>query len=70
MKTASRIQEAGSQIGETSAKIDKSLMMSSEALTKSKGAAEEARDKPGNIVDKDTAYIFRVMSNHSNPQLE
>ena len=44
--------------------------MSNEALMKSNKAAEEARDKPGIIIDKDTAYIFHLMTNQTNPQLE
>ena len=33
-------------------------------------AVEEARDKPGIIVDKDTAHIIHLMTNQSNPQLK
>ena len=33
-------------------------------------AVEEARDKPGLLVDKDTAQIFNLMSVQSNPQLK
>ena len=36
----------------------------------SNGAVEEARDKPGIIVDKDTAHIIHLMTNQSNPQLK
>ena len=50
------IQQAGSQFNE--------------ALMKSNGeAAEKARDKPGILVDKDTAQIINLMSVQSNPQL-
>ena len=42
-----------------------------EALMKSNGkAVEEARDKPGLLVDKDTAQITILMSVQSNPQLK
>ena len=42
-----------------------------EALMKSNGkAVEEARDKPGLLVDKDTAQIINLMSVQSNPQLK
>ena len=51
------IQQAGSQFNET--------------LMKSNGkAVEEARDKPGLLVDKDTAQIINFMSVQSNPQLK
>ena len=51
------IQQAGSQFNET--------------LMKSNGkAVEEARDKPGLLVDKDTAQIINLMSVQSNPQLK
>ena len=33
-------------------------------------AVEEARDKPGMLVDKDTAQIINLMSVQSNPQLK
>ena len=33
-------------------------------------AAEKARDKPGMLVDKDTAQIINLMSVQSNPQLK
>ena len=42
-----------------------------EALTKSNGeAVEEARDKPGLLIDNDTAQIINLMSFQSNLQLE
>ena len=42
-----------------------------EALIKSNGkAVEEARDKPGLLVDKDTAQIINLMSVRSNPKLK
>ena len=51
------IQQAGSQL--------------IEALMKSNGkAVEEARDKPGMLVDKDTSQIINLMSVQSNPQLK
>ena len=51
------IQQAGSQFNE--------------ALMKSNGkAVEEARDKPGMLVDKDTAQIINLMSVQSKPQLK
>ena len=45
-------------------------MMSNEALMKSDEAAEEARDKPGIIIDKDTAYIIHLMPTQFDPQLK
>ena len=33
-------------------------------------AVEEARDKPGLLVDKDTAQIINLKSVQSNPQLK
>ena len=51
------IQQLGSQFNET--------------LMQSNGkAVEEARDKPGLLVDKDTAQIINLMSIQSNPQLK
>ena len=42
-----------------------------EALMKSNGkAVEEARDKPGPLVDKNKAQIINLMSVQSNPQLK
>ena len=56
-KQTKMIQQAGSQFNE--------------ALMKSNGkAVEEARDKPGLLVDKDTAQIINLMSVQSNPQLK
>ena len=56
-ETASQIEQVGSQFNE--------------ALMKSNGkAVEEARDKPGMLVDKDTAQIINLMSVQSNPQLK
>ena len=56
-KRTKMIQQAGSQFNE--------------ALMKSNGkAVDEARDKPGMLVDKDTAKIINLMSVHSNPQLK
>ena len=55
-KQTKMIQQAGSQFNE--------------ALMKSNGkAVEEARDKPGMLVDKDTAQIISLMSVQSNRQL-
>ena len=62
-KRTKMIQQAGSQFNEA-------LMKSNEALMKSSEAVEEARDKPGIIVDKDTAHIINLMSVQSNPQLK
>ena len=51
------IQQAGSQFNET--------------LMKSNGkAVEEARDKPGLLVDKDTAQNINLLSVQSNRQLK
>ena len=56
-KQTKMIQQAGSQFNE--------------ALMKSNGkAVEEARDKPGMLVDKETAQIINLMSVQSNPQLK
>ena len=42
-----------------------------EALMESNDkAVEKARDKPGMLVDKDTAQIINLMSVQSNPQLK
>ena len=55
-ETASQIEQVGSQFNE--------------ALMKSNGkAVEETRDKPGMLVDKDTAQIINLMSVQPNPQL-
>ena len=51
------IQKAGSQFNEA-------LMKSNDK------AVEKARDKPGLLVDKDTAQIINLMSVQSNPQLK
>ena len=51
------IQQAGSQFNEA-------LMKSNDK------AVEKARDKPGLLVDKDTAQIIKLMSVQSNPQLK
>ena len=56
-KQTKMIQQAGLQLNE--------------ALMKSNGkAVEEARDKPGLLVDKDTAQIINLLSVQSNPQLK
>ena len=56
-KQTNMIQQAGSQFNE--------------ALMKSNGKTlEEARDKPGLLVDKDTAQIINLMSVQANPQLK
>ena len=57
------IQQAGSQ-------FDEALMKSNEVLMKSNEALEEARDRPGIIVDNDTAHIVNIMTIQSNPQLK
>ena len=51
------IQQVGSQFNEA-------LMKSNDK------AVEKARDKPGHLVDKDTAQIINLMSVQSNPQLK
>ena len=56
------IQQAGSQYNEA-------LMKSNEAKTQSNEAVEEARDKPGILVDKDTAQIINLMTVQFYPQL-
>ena len=56
-KQTKMIQQAGFQFNE--------------ALMKSNGkAVEEAQDKPGLLVNKDTAQIINLMSVQSNPQLK
>ena len=51
--------------------IQQAGLQFNEALMKSNGkAVEEARDKPGLLVDKDAAQIINLMSVHSNPQLK
>ena len=51
--------------------IQQSGLQFNEALMKSNGKAlDEARDKPGLLVDKDTAQIIYLMSVQSNPQLK
>ena len=57
------IHQAGSQFNEA-------LMKSNEAIMKSNKAVEEARGKPGIIVDKDTAHINNLVTIQSNPQLK
>ena len=50
--------------------IQQAGLQFNEALMKSNGkAVEEAGDKPGLLVDKDTAQIINLMSVKSNPQL-
>ena len=56
-KQTKMIQQAGSQFNEA-------LMKSNDK------AVEKARDKPGLLVDKDTAQIIKLMSVQSNPQLK
>ena len=51
--------------------IQQAGLQFNEALMKSNGkAVEEARDKPGLFLDKDTAQIINLMSVQSNPQLK
>ena len=51
--------------------IQQAGLQFNEALMKSNGkAVEEARDKPGLLVDKDTAQINNLLSVQSNPQLK
>ena len=65
------ISETASQIGETASQIEQVGSQFNEALMKSNGkAVEEARDKPGMLVDKDMAQIINLMSVQSNPQLK
>ena len=45
-------------------------MKSKEEIMKSNEPVEENRDKPGIIVDKDTAHIIKLMKIPSNPQLK
>ena len=56
-KQTKMIQQAGSQFNEA-------LMKSNDK------AVEKTRDKPGLLVDKDTAQIINLMSVQSNPQLK
>ena len=70
-KQTKMISETASQIGETASQIEQVGSQFNEALMKSNGkAVEEARDKPGMLVDKDTAQIINLMSVQSNPQLK
>ena len=70
-KQTKMISETASQIGETASQIEQAGYQFNEALMKSNGkAVEEARDKPGMFVDKDTAQIINLMSVQSNPQLK
>ena len=70
-KQTKMISETASQIGETASQIEQVVSQFNEALMKSNGkAVEEARDKPGMLVDKDTAQIINLMSVQSNPQLK
>ena len=51
--------------------IQRAGLQFNEAVMKSNGkAVGEARDKPGLLVDKDTAQIINLMSVQSNPQLK
>ena len=51
--------------------IQQAGLQLNEALMKSNAkAGEEARDKRGLSVDKDTAQIINLMSVQSNPQLK
>ena len=51
--------------------IQQAGLQFNEALMKSNGkAVEEARDKPGLLVDKDTAQFINLMSVQFNPQLK
>ena len=70
-KQTKMIGETASQISETASQIEQAGSQFNEALMKSNGkAVEEARDKPGMLVDKDTAQIINLMSVQSNPQLK
>ena len=58
-------------IGENASQIEQVGSQFNEALMKSNGkAVEEARDKPGMLVDKDTAQIINLVSVQSNPQIK
>ena len=51
--------------------IQQAGLQFNEALKKSNGkAVEEARDKPGMLLDKDTAQMINLMSVQSNPQVK
>ena len=50
--------------------IQQAGLQFNEALMKSNGKVEEARDKPGLLVEKSTAEIINIMSVQSNPQLK
>ena len=70
-KQTKMISETAPQISETASQIEQAGYQFNEALMMSNGkAVEEARDKPGMLVDKDTAQIINLMSVQSNPQLE
>ena len=56
--------QAGSRFNEASVKPFHGLVKSNDK------AVEKARDKPGLLVDKDTAQITNLMSVQSNPQLK
>ena len=57
------MQQAGSQFNEA-------LMKSNEALIKFHEAVDEARDREGIIVEKDTAQISNLVTFRSNPHLK
>ena len=70
-KQTKMISETASQIGETASQIEQAGSQFNEALMKSNDkAVEKTRDKPGMLVDKDTAQIINLMSVQSNPQLK
>ena len=45
-------------------------MKSNIALMKSNEAADETRDNPGHLIDKDTPHIIHLIDAQSNPQLQ
>ena len=57
------IQQAGSQFNEA-------LLKSNEALIKFHEAVDEARDRPGIIVEEDTAQTSNLVTFRSNPHLK
>ena len=70
-KQTKMISETASQIGETASQIEQAGSQFNEALMKSNDkSVEKTRDKPGMLVDKDTAQIINLMSVQSNPQLK
>ena len=62
-KTLRAIDWQNQELGKQTKMIQQAGLQFSEALMKSNGkAVEEARDKPGLLVDKDTDQIINLMS--------